>query len=112
MEPDLARTASDLLPFGRERLREYRRVAIEVIVYTWVTVACSLALWPVAHTTLFYPVVAAVLGVVSLTEAYRLLGRVRAGVTGPVLKPMRYFHLSNAYLALLFLAVAIDPLLH
>jgi heme o synthase len=89
-----------------------RRVAIEVIVYTWVTVACSLALWPVAHTTLFYPIVAAVLGVVSLTEAYRLLGRVRAGITGAVLKPMRYFHLSNAYLALLFLAVAIDPLLH
>ncbi|MFB9837952.1 heme o synthase [Actinoallomurus acaciae] len=89
-----------------------RRVAIEVIVYTWVTVACSLALWPVAHTTLFYPVVAAVLGAVSLLEAYRLLGRVRRGVTGAVLKPMRYFHLSNAYLALLFLAVAIDPLLH
>jgi protoheme IX farnesyltransferase len=89
-----------------------RRVAIEVIVYTWTTVACSLVLWPVAHTTLFYPVVAAVLGVVSLVEAYRLLGRVRAGVTGPLLKPMRYFHLSNAYLALLFLAVAIDPLLH
>jgi protoheme IX farnesyltransferase len=89
-----------------------RRVAIEVIAYTWVTVACSLALWPVAHTTVFYPVVAALLGVVSLTEAYRLLGRVRGGVTGALLKPMRYFHLSNAYLALLFLAVAIDPLLH
>jgi protoheme IX farnesyltransferase len=89
-----------------------RRVAIEVIVYTWVTVACSLALWPVAHTTIFYPAVAALLGAVSLIEAYRLLGRVRAGVTGALLKPMRYFHLSNAYLALLFLAVAIDPLLH
>jgi heme o synthase len=89
-----------------------RRVAVEVIVYTWVTVACSLALWPVAHTTIFYPVVAAVLGAVSLVEAYRLLGRVRRGVTGALLKPMRYFHLSNAYLALLFLAVAIDPLLH
>jgi protoheme IX farnesyltransferase len=89
-----------------------RRVAIEVIAYTWVTVACSLALWPVAHTTLFYPVVAVLLGAVSLVEAYRLLGRVRRGVTGAVLKPMRYFHLSNAYLALLFLAVAIDPLLH
>jgi protoheme IX farnesyltransferase len=37
---------------------------------------------------------------------------VRAGATGALLKPMRYFHLSNAYLALLFLAVAIDPLLH
>jgi protoheme IX farnesyltransferase len=89
-----------------------RRVAIEVIVYTWVTAACSLALWPVAHTTIFYPVIAAVLGAVSLVEAYRLLGRVRRGVTGALLKPMRYFHLSNAYLALLFLAVAIDPLLH
>jgi protoheme IX farnesyltransferase len=89
-----------------------RRVAIEVIVYTWVTVACSLALWPVAHTTPFYPAVAAVLGVVALAEAYRLLGRVRSGLSGALLKPMRYFHLSNAYLALLFLAVAIDPLLH
>jgi protoheme IX farnesyltransferase len=89
-----------------------RRVAIEVIVYTWVTVACSLALWPVAHTTVFYPIVAVLLGAVSLVEAYRLLGRVRRGITGAVLKPMRYFHLSNAYLALLFLAVAIDPLLH
>ncbi|GAB3978512.1 heme o synthase [Actinoallomurus acanthiterrae] len=89
-----------------------RRVAVEVIVYTWVTVACSLALWPIAHTTIFYPIAAAVLGVACLVEAYRLLGRVRAGITGAVLKPMRYFHLSNAYLALLFLAVAIDPLLH
>ncbi|GAA4601618.1 heme o synthase [Actinoallomurus liliacearum] len=89
-----------------------RRVAVEVIAYTWVTVACSLALWPIAHTTIFYPIAAAVLGAACLVEAYRLLGRIRAGITGAVLKPMRYFHLSNAYLALLFLAVAIDPLLH
>jgi protoheme IX farnesyltransferase len=89
-----------------------RRVAKEVIAYTWVTVACSLALWPVADTTVFYPVVAAILGAGSLTEAYRLLHRVDRGITGAVLRPMRYFHLSNAYLALLFLAVAIDPLLH
>jgi protoheme IX farnesyltransferase len=89
-----------------------RRVALEVIAYTWITIACSLALWPIAHTTIFYPIAAAVLGAACLVEAYRLLGRVRAGITGAVLKPMRYFHLSTAYLALLFLAVAIDPLLH
>ncbi|WP_406567599.1 heme o synthase [Actinoallomurus spadix] len=89
-----------------------RRVAVEVIAYTWITIACSLALWPIAHTTVFYPIAAAVLGAACLVEAYRLLGRIRAGITGAVLKPMRYFHLSNAYLALLFLAVAIDPLLH
>ena len=33
------------------------------------------------------------------------------GKTGVDLRPMRFFHWSNAYLALLFLAVAIDPLL-
>ena len=53
-----------------------------------------------------------IVGAAALIEAYRLLGRVRRGVTGALLKPMRYFHLSNVYLALLFLAVAIDPLLH
>jgi heme o synthase len=89
-----------------------RKVAVQVIAYSWVTVACSLALWPVAHTTLFYPLAAAALGAGCLVEAHRLLGRVREGKSGAVLRPMRYFHLSNAYLALLFLAVAIDPLLH
>ena len=34
-----------------------------------------------------------------------------AGKTGVDLRPMRFFHWSNTYLALLFLAVAIDPLL-
>ncbi|MFI6485403.1 heme o synthase [Nonomuraea sp. NPDC050663] len=88
-----------------------RRVVLESIAYTWATVACSLLLWPVAGTTLFYPIVAAVLGVVCLWEVYRLLGRLNAGKSGVDLRPMRFFHWSNAYLALLFLAVAIDPLL-
>ncbi|HUR01941.1 MAG TPA: protoheme IX farnesyltransferase, partial [Nonomuraea sp.] len=34
-----------------------------------------------------------------------------SGKSGVDLRPMRFFHWSNAYLALLFLAVAIDPLL-
>lgn len=88
-----------------------RRVLVESLVYTWATVACSLLLWPVAGTTLLYPVVAAVLGVVVLAEGYRLLGAHRRGVTGPALKTMRFFHLSNTYLALLFLAVAVDALI-
>ena len=32
------------------------------------------------------------------------------GLTGPALQPMRLFHVSNLYLALLFVAVAVDPL--
>ncbi len=88
-----------------------RRVVLEVIAYTWATVLCSLLLWPLARTTLLYPVVAAVLGAACLWEVYALLGRVNAGKTGVDLKPMRFFHWSNIYLALLFLTVAVDSLL-
>ncbi|MER5320158.1 heme o synthase [Streptosporangium roseum] len=88
-----------------------RRVVLESIAYTWATVACSLLLWPIAGTTLLYPAVALVLGAACLWEVYRLLGRVNAGKTGVDLRPMRFFHWSNAYLALLFLAVAVDSML-
>nr|WP_226873977.1 heme o synthase [Microbispora sitophila] len=88
-----------------------RRVVQQVVAYTWATVLCSLLLWPIAGTSLFYPAAALVLGAVCLVEVYRLLGRVNAGKTGVDLRPMRFFHWSNIYLALLFLAVAIDSLL-
>lgn len=88
-----------------------RQVARRILAYAWLMVGCSLALWPVAPTGAFYPAAAAVLGGAFLLEAYRLLGRVRAGVTGAALKPMRLFHWSNTYLALLFVVVAVDPLL-
>lgn len=88
-----------------------RRVAMESVLYTWATVLCSLLLWPLANTTPFYLLVAALLGAAFLWEAHRLLAQVNAGVTGVALRPMRFFHLSNVYLALLFLAVAIDSLL-
>jgi protoheme IX farnesyltransferase len=87
-----------------------RRVIVESLLYTWATVLCSLALWPVAGMSVVYGAVAVVLGAVLLAAAHRLLSHVRAGVTGIALRPMRFFHLSNVYLALLFAAVAIDPL--
>jgi heme o synthase len=86
-----------------------RRVIVESLVYTWATVLCSLALWPVAGMSVFYGAVAVVLGGLILAEVHRLLGRVRAGATGVALRPMRFFHLSNIYMALLFSAVAADP---
>ena len=80
------------------------RVAGEIVVYSWLTVATSLALWPVA-TGWVYGVLAAGAGVVLLAAAHRLFARTRAGLDG---KPMRLFHLSNSYLAFVFVAVAID----
>ena len=87
-------------------------VARRIVRYSWLTVACSLLLWPVGRTGPLYPAAAAILGAVLLVEAYRLAARARTGDTMAVLRPMRLFHWSNAYLALLFLAVAVDPLLH
>jgi heme o synthase len=87
-----------------------RHVTWQMMLYTWATVLCSLALWPIAHTGPVYPAVAAVLGAVFLVEAHRLHGAARRGVEGTALKPMRMFHFSNTYLALLFVAAAVDPL--
>jgi len=86
-------------------------VARRIVWYSWATVATSLLLWPVAGTGPFYPLAAATLGAALLAGAYRLLGGARAGTQAWEGQAMRLFHGSNLYLALLFLAVAIDPLL-
>ncbi|MDP3893592.1 heme o synthase [Nocardioides sp.] len=86
-------------------------VGRQIVLYSWVMVATSLALWPVAGTGLFYPAAAAVLGVVFLVESHRMWARARRSDVLSEIKPMRLFHHSNLYLSLLFVAVALDPLL-
>jgi heme o synthase len=88
-----------------------RAVTTQIVAYSWVMVALSLLLWPVAGTGWVYLAAAAVLGSAFLVEAYRLYGLARRGVSGVALRPMRLFHWSNTYLALLFVAVALDALL-
>ena len=46
-----------------------------------------------------------------IVEASALLRRADAGLRDAQLRPMRLFHYSNSYLALVFIAAAIDPLL-
>lgn len=86
-------------------------VAARILAYSVVTVAVSLALWPVAGTGWLYPVVAALTGAALIWEAVQLLLRARRGLTDAALKPMRLFHWSNSYLALVFVAAAVDPLM-
>ena len=86
-------------------------VGRQIVAYSWVMVATSMLLWPVAGTGPVYPVAAAVLGAVFLVEAHRLLHRARRSDELSVISPMRLFHASNLYLSLLFVAVALDPLL-
>ena len=87
-------------------------VGRRIVAYSWVMVATSLVLVPVAEMGYVYAVTAVVAGAVFLVEAHRLLRAARAGTTGPALRPMRLFHYSITYVTVLFLAVAVDPLLH
>jgi heme o synthase len=87
-------------------------VGRQIVLYSWVMVAVSLVLVPVAEMGWIYAATAVVAGGLFLVEAHRLLRAARSGLTGPALKPMRLFHYSITYVTLLFLAVAVDPLLH
>jgi heme o synthase len=81
-------------------------VARKIVLYSYLMVATSLLLTPYAGW--IYGCCAAGLGAWFLAEAHRLRGRIAAG-SAPA--PMRLFHLSIAYLTLLFAAVAVTALL-
>jgi protoheme IX farnesyltransferase len=84
-------------------------VGLQVILYAWATVACSLLLVPIAHMGVIYTAVALVTGAWFIYECHRLYGR---AIRHADAKPMRVFHSSITYLTLLFVAVGVDPLLH
>lgn len=83
-------------------------VAGRILAYSWAMVIVSFGLWPLARTTLLYPVGAAVLGALFLRQAYGLRARIRRGEAA---QPMRLFQWSISYLSALFLCVALDALL-
>ncbi len=83
-------------------------VASRIVAYSWAMVAASLLLVaPLGPSGPVYAVSAVVLGAVFLREAHLLKARTASGDG----RPMRLFHWSITYLALLFLAVAVDALL-
>ncbi|MGW4464226.1 heme o synthase [Micromonospora sp. NPDC004704] len=101
---DYARAGIPMLPV----VASIRRVGIEIVAFSWLTVAASLAAWPVsAELGPIYGGTAVVVGAIFLLEAHRLQSR---GRRGEPLKPMRLFHWSTTYLTILFVAVALDAL--
>jgi protoheme IX farnesyltransferase len=83
-----------------------RQVTKQILIYTWLTVAATLALALAAGW--LYTTVAAVAGVWFLAMAHQLYAGVRRGE--PV-KPLRLFLQSNNYLAVVFCALALDSAL-
>jgi protoheme IX farnesyltransferase len=84
------------------------QVGLQVVLYAWATVVCSLLLVPVAGMGLLYTTVAVLSGGWFVVESHRLYSKAIRHVEG---SPMRVFHASITYLTLLFVAVGIDPLL-
>jgi protoheme IX farnesyltransferase len=107
-------------------------VARKILIYSWIMVVATLGLAPYAGWV--YTFFAAALGTAFLAEAHRLRAQVaragdRAGRRVPAVTgaaegtcagiarpgghpaPMRLFHLSIAYLTLLFAAIAVAALL-
>jgi protoheme IX farnesyltransferase len=97
---DYARAGVPMLPVVAEPVR----VARDILIYSALTVAATLALWPLA-TGWLYALLAVAAGAVLLTGAVRLYADTRRGRFS---KPMHFFHLSNSYLAFVFVAVALD----
>jgi protoheme IX farnesyltransferase len=108
---DYRRAGIPMLPV----VASVRRVLAESVVYSWLMVAVSLAVWPWAGP--LYGAVAIVAGAAFLYEVHRLLrlsrgtgGEGTAGGEGLV--TMRLFHLSIVYLTLVFAGVAAGAFIH
>jgi len=103
-EDDYAAAGVPMLAVVRQR----SEVGLQVILYAWATVACSLLLIPIAPMGIVYSVVAIASGAWFLWESHRLYAHaIREGEV----RPMRVFHSSITYLTLVFVAVGVDPLL-
>jgi protoheme IX farnesyltransferase len=99
---DYARAGVPMLPVVATPLQVARRI----VGYTWLTVGTSLLLWPLAASWV-YGAVALAAGAWFLAGAHGLLARVRRGEPA---KALPLFHLSNSYLAVLFVGIAVDAL--
>ena len=84
-------------------------VAKQIIIYSWVMVATTIVLIPIADMNWLYSSIAIASGALFIYEAYALQSRVRKNLDE--LNPMRLFHWSISYLSLVFLAIGIDPFL-
>ena len=108
---DYRRAGIPMLPV----VASVRRVLVESVIYSWLMVAVSLAVWPWAGPV--YGAVAIVAGAAFLYEVHRLLHQSRGvsadGANGAdKLVTMRLFHLSILYLTLVFAGVAVGAFIH
>lgn len=102
---DYATAGVPMLPV----VRGSKTVAVQIILYSWALVVSTLILIPAANMGWIYTVTAAVSGAWFIFESYLLYNE---GLRGVPKNPMRLFHGSITYLTVLFIAIAVDPLIY
>jgi protoheme IX farnesyltransferase len=90
-------------------VRSTKTVVQQILIYAWAVAASTLLLIPIGQMGLIYALTALIGSAWFVIAAYRLY---KEGQNGELKKPMSLFHLSNLYLTALFVAIAIDPLIH
>jgi protoheme IX farnesyltransferase len=100
---DYAAAGVPMLPV----VRSPQVVGVQIVLYSWALVVSTLLLIPASNLGWIYTVTAVATGVWFLMEATRLY---ISSKSGDVKNPMRLFHRSITHLTILFIALAIDPL--
>ncbi|NYE94187.1 protoheme IX farnesyltransferase [Psychromicrobium silvestre] len=85
-----------------------RIVSVQVVLYAWAMVACSLLMIPLGRAGIVYTVVSLAAGAWFLVETHRLHSKAQHDeLTNK--GAMKVFHGSISYLTLVFVALAVDP---
>jgi protoheme IX farnesyltransferase len=100
---DYAAAGVPMLPV----VRSPQVVGVQIVLYSWALVVSTLLLIPASNLGWIYTATAIATGAWFLIGATSLY---ISSKSGDVKNPMRLFHLSITHLTILFIALAIDPL--
>ena len=95
-----------MLPVVADR----EKVASQITIYSWIMVATTLVLPLVSELSIIYVLGALILNLIFMREVYALRNRAKSDDLD--INPMKLFHWSITWLALLFFLIGLDPLLN
>ena len=103
---DYEKAGIPMLPVVADR----KKVASQIAIYSWIMVATTFVLPLVSDLSIVYLIGAVVLNTVFMREVYALKNRAQSDDLE--INPMKLFHWSITWLALLFFLIGLDPLLN
>ena len=95
-----------MLPVVTDR----EKVASQITIYSWIMVATTFVLPLVSELSIVYVLGAIILNLIFMREVYALRNRAKSDDLD--INPMKLFHWSITWLALLFFLIGLDPLLN